>query len=267
MDEIVTHVGKAIAGDYEHFGLRVYRDLLGSTSYMGLIVFSVSGKRMTRADEEILEDIAVACHATEPRIWPIKLTRVVSSLGRTMPGFISGCVALDSDLLGGRVANEATRILTDLVAYVAAHGETDDAMRAFLASRRRLVGFGVKARAIDERLTALETSLVRRGRTDGRHWKLAQHFWRIVKEERGFEPNIIGAISAVGLDLGLTEEQISALAVIFLQPTFLANGVEGAAQKSAVLQRLPDEAIRYAGAAPRKSPRALAAEAAEAAEK
>lgn len=267
MDEIRTHVGRALDGDYEHFGLRVFRDLLGHTSYLGLVAFAISGTRLSREDEELLDDLAVSAHVTEPRVWPIKLTRVVGSMGRTMPAFVSGIVALDSDLVGGRVANEATRVLTDLYNHVNEHGETDASIADFVTSRKRLVGFGVPFRETDERLDALRAVIARRGRTMGKYWALAQRFWRVVKEKRGVEANIIGGTAAVCLDLGFTEEQASAMAVMLLEPTFLSNAVEGAGQKSAVLQRLPDEAIRYAGAAPRKSPRALAAEATEARER
>ncbi|AKU95925.1 Citrate synthase (si) [Labilithrix luteola] len=261
MDEIRTHVGRAIHGDYEHFGLRVFRDLLGHTSYLGLIAFAISGRRLSRDDEQLLDDLAVTAHVTEPRVWPIKLTRVVASLGRTMPAFVSGVVALDSDIVGGRVANEATRVLTDLAKHVEQHGETDASIADFVVSRKRLVGFGVPFRETDERLDALRAVLERRGRAPGKYWTLAERFWRIVKEKRGVEANIIGGTAAVCLDLGFNEQEASAMAVTLLQPTFLSNAVEGAAQKSAVLRQLPDEAMRYAGAAPRKSPRALAAEA------
>jgi hypothetical protein len=72
------------------------------------------------------------------------------------------------------------------------------------------------------------------------------------------EPNIGVGTAAVCLDMGFTPHEISWLAVSLCQVPFIANAVEGAAQKPDVLRRLPDEAIRYIGAAPRVSPRETA---------
>ncbi len=80
-----TRVGRSLTGDYDHFGLRVFRDLAGQTSYLGLVAFAVTGRRLSQADEAILDDLAVSSHVPEPRVWPIKLSRLGSSMGRAVP--------------------------------------------------------------------------------------------------------------------------------------------------------------------------------------
>jgi hypothetical protein len=256
MTAIRTGVGRALDGAYEQFGLSVYDDLLGETSYLGLIVFSLTGRRITRADEAILDELTVSSHVSEPRVWPIKVSWITAALGRAIPGYVAGIIALDSDILGGRVGEDAARALVELDAAVENGGEGDEAIVAFVARQSRLHGFGVPVRAVDERLVAFRSALVRRQYPAGKYWRLAERYWRVVKEVRNLEVNIIGAMAAICLDLGLVPAQVVPMAITLLQPTFLSNATEAAAQSPSVLKSLPAASVRYAGPEPRVSPRA-----------
>lgn len=158
-----TRVGRSLTGDYDHFGLRVFRDLAGHTSYLGLVAFAVTGRRLSQADEAILDDLAVSSHVPEPRVWPIKLSRLGSSMGRAMPGFLCGSVALDCDLVGGRVAEHAADLLVALRAHLDYSTDDDAGIDTFLEHRDRLIGFGVPLRSVDERVVAFRACLERRG--------------------------------------------------------------------------------------------------------
>lgn len=258
---IRTGVGRAGPGDYEQFGHSVYRELVGGTSYLGLIAFALTGRRLTPAQEDTLDDLASSSHVTEPRVWPIKLTWITGALGRSVPAYICGAIALDSDMVGGRVAEDAAKMLVAVDEAVTAGGGGDDAITKFVNDHRHLYGFGVPFRAYDERLVAFRGALEKRGATGGRFWQLAERFWRIARDTRRIEVNIIGATAAVCLDLGFTPAQVAPMAVMLLTPTFLGNATEAAAQSPDVLKRLPAETIRYVGPPPRESPRALAARA------
>lgn len=258
MTSIRTGVGRAAAGDYEQFGASVYRDLVGKTSYLGLIAFALTGRKLTAEEEHLLDDLATSSHVSEPRVWPIKITWIAGSLGRSIPAYICGSIALDSDMVGGRVAEDAAKMLVALNAAVAATIADDDAILSFVMANRHLYGFGVPFRQYDERLKAFRGALARRGHAPGTYWKLAERFWRIARESRRIEVNIIGATAALCLDLGFTPAQVAPMAVILLTPTFLGNATEAAAQSPEVLKSLPMEFVRYVGPPPRESPRALA---------
>ena len=259
MTAIRTGVGRALDGAYEQFGLSVYDDLLGETSYLGLIVFSITGRRITREDEAMLDELTVSSHVSEPRVWPIKVSWIIAALGRAVPGYVAGIIALDGDILGGRVGEDAARALVELHDAVESAGGSDEAIVAFIARQPKLYGFGVPVRAVDERVVAFRTALARRQYPPGKYWQLAERYWSVVKEVRGVEVNIIGAMAAVCLDLGFTPAQVAPMAITLLQPTFLSNATEAAALAPAVLKSLPPDAVRYVGPAPRESPRSLAA--------
>lgn len=256
---IRTRVGRSGWGDYDHFGLRVFRDLAGSTSYLGLIAFSITGRRLSRADELLLDDLAVSSHVPEPRVWPIKLARLGSAYGRSMPGFLCGSVALDCDLVGGRVAEDAASLLVELRAHLDADHDNDSSIANFIEGRKRLIGFGVPLREVDERVVSVRTCLERRGRRDGRYWMLAERLWRVVKKARGIEVNIIGATAAICLDLGFAPAEVVPIAAILLQPTLLANAVAGAVESPEELRCLPAHCVRYVGPGPRESARSILA--------
>jgi hypothetical protein len=259
---IETRLGRAGFGDYDHFGVRVFRDLAGQTSYLGLIAFAITGRRLSAEDAAVLDDLAVSSHVPEPRVWPMKLARVAASSGRAMPGFLSASVVLDSDVLGGRVAEDAASALVELRGLLAANDD-ESTIATFVEQRKRLIGFGVPFREVDERVVSVRACLERRGRTSGAYWTVAERFWRVVKERRGVPANIVGATAAICLDLGFEPREIAPMAAILLQPTLLANAVAGAVESPEQLRCLPDEDIRYVGPARRQSPRALAAKASD----
>jgi hypothetical protein len=256
MKPIRTHLGRAGFREYDHHGLRVFRDLAGTTSYLGLIAFSITGRRLSPDDEKVLDDLAVSSHVPEPRVWPMKLTRVAGALGRAMPAYLCGATVLDSDLLGGRVAEDAARLLVELRHAVDAGPDREAAIATFVDTRKRLIGFGVPYRDVDERVLSLRACLERRGRADGGWWRLGEDLWRVAKARRNLVVNIIGGASAALLDLGFDLPHVAPMAAMLLTPTLLANAVEAAAEPAADLLRLPDEAISYVGPAPRKSKRA-----------
>ena len=259
MEPIVTRVGFADFGDYDHFGKRLYRDIAGRTSFLGLAVFAISGTLLPAEDVAVIDDVAVCMHCPEPRVWPAKLGRIAASAGHFPVGIVVGWSALDSEI-GVHLGDEAAHMLLDLQRELDAGTDAPAIMAAFVKGRATLPGFGVHGRRVDERVEALRACLVRRGRSEGKFWKLAEALWPVAQAERSLDPSIWAAVAAVLLDLGLEPGQMGPLLSLLFQPSYLAHAVEGAKLKSPSLRRLPPEAVRYLGKEPRTSPRALEAE-------
>ena len=261
VERIVSRVGWADFGDFEHFGVRLYRDLAGRISYLQLAVFALGAGRLPDADAAVLDDVASCCHVADPRIWPLKLARLAATSGRAVTGHLAACVVLDGDFIGAHAAEAAAELLVEAHRRAAAAGDrgVDVVLDELLAGYPAPPGFGLQARREDERVLALRTCLVARGRVERPYWSLAEAVWAAGRRQRGLEPNAFGAIAAACLDLGLGPSQIGALTSILLQPSLLANAVEGARLRSPSLARLPESAVVYTGASPRESPRAMAA--------
>jgi hypothetical protein len=80
-----TRVAHAEWGVNRYFGFPV-PDLLGDETLTGLVALAVGARRLPAAEREVLDDIAVAMTLADPRIWPLKMTRLVASYGGGLAG-------------------------------------------------------------------------------------------------------------------------------------------------------------------------------------
>lgn len=260
LEPLETRVGQARHGDNQFFGHSVGKQLAGEETVTGLIALSVSGRRLTPDERAVLDDVAVVMTVADPRIWPLKLTRVLSAYGSALPALAAANLCIERAHIGHFTTGIAAENLAELSATVEDPADREavgDSVLAMLARGGRFMGFGVPFRPLDERVESLRTCLARRGRTGLGHWTLFESLASVMLEKKGLRPNIGLAVAAACLDLGFGPRQISLLAVALGQTDYLANVVEGAAQAPDVLRELPAHTVRYVGPAPRKSPRAL----------
>lgn len=256
IESLPTSVARLIHDDHLWFGESVSRELASSATFAELMAMAVHRKRLGPEETGVIDDIAVVLTAADPRIWPMKVIRVVASYGRALPAMAVGHLVLQTGLLGPSTSGEAARNLLGL------DDSSDEVLRKgvidLLARRRRLAGFGVAFRHDDERLTLLRACLERRGRTSLRYWSLSERMAQVVTELRGARPNIGLGTAAALLDAGLSPEAITMLTVGLSEHMRLANAVEGAAQAPEQLRELPACGVCYEVRGPRRSPRALA---------
>lgn len=255
MEAIRTRLGRVDFGDYDHRGRRLYRDLAGSTSFLGLVVFATTGRLLPREDVEVLDDLAVCLHVPEPRVWPLKAARIASSSGRLSDGLVAGIAAMEGAFGFRAVATAAARWI-ELRASLEGPTDREVALRGFLDRHGEMPLFGVFGRGADERIPAVRATIARHGRAERPFWARAEEAWAFALRERGIHPHAWGSVSALLLDLGLTPAEIPPLLSIVLQSSYVAHAQEGAELRSPALRRLPAEAVRYVGAPPRTSPRA-----------
>lgn len=262
----VTQVGHGGHEQHRFCGCDVFGDLLGNETSAGLLALSVARRRISPAEAAALDDLAVAACLADPRIWPLKITRLVASYGRTLPAFGAGHMSVENPMMGNWQAGDIAAMFVDLAAAARSLNEEGFVreVKKILAQRPRLVGYGVYFRRPrpaddvphDERVEALRAQLHRRGRTGLPYWKLFERFNEVVRVERRVSPTIAAAAAALLLDMGFTPHQVSAIAFFSNATTFTSNAFEAAEQKSETLQRLPVDSVAWAGQAPRLSPRA-----------
>lgn len=259
---IKTHVGHAEHGDNIFCGESVRTTLAGQTGWAGLISLAVGSRLLSADDAAVLEDAAVCTLAADPRIWPLKVTRLVSSYGGTLAGFCAGHLLLEEAIMGPWPTGMAAAFLVEVASALGDGIEDDEATRQFvlaqLASGRKLSGFGVPFRPKDERVAALEECLVRRERANGKFWKLSKRLDAIMTAEKKVHGNQSLALAAVFLDLGFDPSHVSVLTTALLDLCFYANAVEEARLQSPSLRCVPAVYVEYVGREPRVSPRAEA---------
>lgn len=249
---ITTRVAVAQWGDNRFCGRSVNDDLAGTANVWQILALAVGHPHMPLEDTPILEDMVVCCVAADPRIWPLKTTRLLSAYGHATAGTIAGMYCTEDSPFGWRSCFIAARFLQELIELPPQ--ALSEAIRTRLEQGERLPGYGVAFRKQDERVTALARCVEQRGLSQTPHWQLAR---QIAQVEGAPAMNIGSACAAVLLDRGFTPTQIHALGPYIAFPNYLANALEGAQQAPAALQRLPEHSIDDRCTPPRQSPRAL----------
>jgi hypothetical protein len=248
--------------EHRYFGHKVFEDLTGNESFIGLNALAVVGQRLSPECCGLLEDAACALTLADPRIWPLKLTRVIASYGGMPPAAAAGLLVQQNAQIGPWVCARAAEVL--LKFHEALDGRFDDAalvrklVEEHLVEHRFIWGFGTPFRSKDERLVAFRSRVERRGRHELAYWKTLEAISAAARETRGVEPNIGLAMAAVCLDMGLNAGEIGPLVIALTSHMFIAHAVEGARQAPDVLRQLPDTHIAAATRPARESPRASA---------
>ena len=251
-DRLTTRVGHAGWNDHRHFGYSVFGELAGTTSTTGLIAMAASGRKLPEEDCRLLDDIAVILTVADPRIYPLKLVRLVSSYGDPLAGLSAAIAAMQGAIVGPQISMGAAFWLLEMEKAV----DLEAAVARSFLDQGRIAGFGVPFREVDERAVALEKRARETGRDSGKYWKLQERITGIVRGTRGLSCNVGLPVAALSLDMGLQPEQLASLYTGLTINVFLANAVEGAAQAPSILRNLPDSSIEYIGTPPRSYPKA-----------
>jgi hypothetical protein len=260
--EFATKIAHAGWTEHQYFGHRLFGELAGRESYAGLMALAVGARRLLPEEVSVLDDVAIILSVADPRIWPLKLTRIVSSYGRMIAGAAVGNLCLEGAQIGHWLCGRAAQNLIDLRALIDANrgrgDEVENALATLLDREKCLVGFGVPFRPEDERVVALRQSIRARGRDTLTYWQTLEEVSNVMQRDRQLPPNMCLGVAAACLDLGFTPPQIAALATALAQDVFIANAFEGSQHKLETLRELPASHVSYAGTAPRSSPRAIA---------
>lgn len=257
-----TQVAHADYEEHMFCGRKLFAELQGRTTFVALIARSLGMQRTLTADElGVLDDLAVITTVADPRIWPLKLIRVISSYGSIYPAWAAAHLCLDRAMIGPDACGRAATVFVSLRAQLEGASDTaiDEELDRRFPSMLPPVGFGVPFRTGDERVGAVRAALASRGRVDLPNWKFFERLAVRFREHRNFVPNIGAAFSAAALDLGFDASAVSPLATALVEAAFVPNAVEGRTQSPEILRTLPPSHVEYRGKEPRTSPRALAA--------
>ena len=245
-----------------YFGYRVFDELAGRESWTSLMALSILGQRLSPELCGVLDDAVGVMTLADPRIWPLKLTRVVGSYGGFLAALSAGTLAENEARIGPWACVDASKVLCALHAEL--DGRQDDlsyvreVLAAYRKKHRFVWGFGTPYRGRDERVIAFRRCMERRGRHRLPYYRTMEVVAVAMKEATKAEPNIGGVLSSALLDMGLEPEQVGTMVVALAQHMFFAQAIESARSPNLELRQLPPEYILYTGREPRVSPRAEA---------
>ena len=108
---IRTRVAHAEWGDNRFYGHSVARDLAGKETWLGLVILGILGRRLSEAERAVVDDLGVALTVADPRIWPLKVSRLVSSYGSTLTALAAGALSLEEARIGHWTTGDSARFL------------------------------------------------------------------------------------------------------------------------------------------------------------
>lgn len=264
------HIG---TDDNRFCGSAVFADLATRIADPTALLCLAFGMPLPNADgREVLRCACLSVTSPDARVWPLKMTRVLASYGNPYAGFFGAQLANFSDRMGPGTATHAALslrwIAERLERETAPTGEptagpaepTDEQVAAVvaehLATRGRIAGFGVPFRKEDERLLGLLRLLSGHSSRQGRFWKLHLRVVAAMRQRDGLEPNIVIALVALFLDLGLPAARAGMFLTSMMAQNFAAHALEASERDAAILQQLEPRFLEDQCAAPRRSPRA-----------
>ncbi|MBK7071133.1 MAG: hypothetical protein IPH44_02420 [Myxococcales bacterium] len=257
------HIG---TDDNRYCGAAVFGALAATvTSQLDLTARAFGLCDLTDGDREVLRVISLCLTSPDARVWPLKLARVLASYGDAYAGYFGAQLGTGSQQLGPGVTAGAAASLAWIRARVGddpSDAAVAAAVAAHTAERGRIGGFGVPFRAEDERLLGMHRLLAHHPARRRPGWRLMEQVVTALRAAHGVEPNIVIAIAALVLDLGLAPTRAGLFVASLMSHTFAAHAVEAAEQDGPWLQRLPVDALEDRSRAPRRSPAAEAAAAA-----
>ena len=256
MIPIRTNVGWAGQGE-NHFRGHAISTLAGRAGFWSMVSLSVGHRVLEGFEERLLDELVVVMNASDPRIWPLKLAWLSASHGSEHAGVAAVHAMLDGAIVGPSPSREAAAAWLAL-----AEVRTKAGVLAWFDDRKargeRVPGFGVPARAEDERVALIVAALTRHGCSELPHAQLLSRVGGILARSTNLRPNVVGALTACALDLGFSPAQCPQLVHVGLTLSIVANAVDSAAIRPRQLHRLPLECAVYEGRPPRRSPRARA---------
>jgi hypothetical protein len=118
-------------GEKEHLfaGYRVFGELLGHESLTGLFALSAGLPRLSKEDMAMLNDLATVNMLGDPRIWPLKLARIVASYGNALHGFSAGNLMHANHFIGAGPCQRGAEMLQELMREIGGPEHIDDAAR------------------------------------------------------------------------------------------------------------------------------------------
>ena len=254
----IAHVGY---DDSRYCGHSVYRELAGRETHLGMAALALLGHSLSADERAVLEDIAVIVIEGDPRIWPLKATRLIASYGRDLCGVAAGTLCTLDALVGPWFTEGAAELLLRIDEANRTDQHGDAGLQALiddeLACGPRIPGFGVPFRSRDGRYVTLCRCVEERGLHERPFWQLQLAVAEsVARRKASLQPNICLAVAAVCLDLGFQPRQIGPLCGVLGSNSFFANAIEGLEQREPNLLRLPESFIDYRGRSARRSARA-----------
>jgi citrate synthase len=250
-----TAMGACYPGTHTVFrGHDLHQELLGM-DWVGLYVFSITGRKLTDAQVRTLHAIWVCTSYPDTRLWNNRVAALAASNRSSANlGIVAGLALSEATTYGGQAGLRAITFITEAQRQVA-QGAAVGALVVAEKAARRIYGYGRPINSTDERLPWIMQVAREQGLDQGPHVRLAHAIEQVlVPRYPKLKMNYAALHAALIADMGLTPRDYQMLRV----PTFLAGMppcvADAAAKPEGTLFPTPCSGIAYEGVAARAWP-------------
>lgn len=251
---IKTRVGLAVHGDNMFRGHSVRHELVGARSFWQMLSLSLGGPELTAFQCEALDAMTSSATAADPRIWPLKVTRVAGAYGGMWSALCSTFIMGDGSSVGCNPCGPAAVCFQRIQELLEEQGEDTDIAGVLeqvrLEQGGRWAGFGVPGRAEDERFLAVNEWFEQHCPENypTTYWNVLQRMRPIMIDSYALQLNLVTCVTALLLDMGFDASQVVVMAFFTVMPCYIANAYEATSEPESMLpQRMIPSAVRYVG--------------------
>lgn len=208
---------------------RPVQDLIGATSFVGIIWLMLRGDTATPGQERLLEAALVASVDHGPHAPSIAVARMAATCGIGLNNAVATGVNLLGDVHGG-AGEQCMALLADVRA-----GDAETVVHAWRARSKYLPGFGHRFHTVDPRrdpLLGLVEQAVADGVVEGSYLRAAQAVEQVLAtgRSRPVPINIDGCTAVVYAELGFPPPLARGLFVLSRSVGILAHAWEETGQ-------------------------------------
>lgn len=242
-------MGKWFPGERTVFrGLDLHRDF-ARREWMELYVYSITGRKFTPNQIELLNSMWVYTSYPDPRLWNNRVAALAGGARSTGALALSAALAVsEAKVYGGRAAIRAIDLIFRLQAAVDAGIALADAVAAELAKFRVLPGYGRPVVRSDERIPHLSARSRALGLAAGSHTVLAFEVEKFLINNRlRMKMNFAGLTAALCADLGFTCREYALFAFATFLSGMIPCWIDGLDHPEASFLPIQCATVRYEG--------------------
>lgn len=219
--KLTTYAGGFFPGTRAIFRGKDLHAEFKNADWVDLYVFSVTGRRFSKEQLQLLNAMWVYTSYPDARLWNNRVAALTGNARSTATLGLSAALAVSEASIYGRgIDIRAIEFLIRAKKAVEDGVPLIDLIRIELKMNRSISGYGRPLAAADERMQPLLVVAKKLHLTNGPHLKLAFSIEKILQTERWrMQMNYAALVAALNADIGVSSQEHYLLAY----PTFLAG--------------------------------------------
>lgn len=251
----VTDMGAWFPGERVVFrGKDLFREL-GESSWMGLLLYGITGRRFDAQQLRLFEGIWTLCTSyPDPRLWNNRVAALAGTARSTAALAVSAANAVsEASLYGRRPDIRAIDFLLRTQSRLDAGADLETLVREELTRHRGILGYGRPLVRRDERIQPVMALAEKLGFADGVYVRLAFAVERVLLQGRWrLQMNIAATLAGLAADQGLSRSEYYQFMVLSFSAGMFPCYTDALDKAEGAFFPLRCERIDYGGAERRR---------------